>query len=283
MLTAAAVRTTPLPSGEAVSVLGQGTWHMAEERYSREREIHALRTGLDLGMLLIDTAEMYADGSAEELVGEAIVGRRDQVFLVTKVLPQHATTEGTIHACERSLSRLKTEWIDLYLLHWRESIPLWQTIAGFRKLLAAEKIRYWGVSNFDVIDMAELINFEDGSEVAMDQVLYNLSRRGIEFDLMPWCHKHRIPIMAYSPIEQGKLLSHPELHAVAVRHDASPSQVALAWVIRKAGVIAIPQAGVPEHVRENRKALDIQLTKEDLDRLNRAFSPPTEPQPLEML
>jgi diketogulonate reductase-like aldo/keto reductase len=234
-------------------------------------------------MNLIDTAEMYADGGAEELVGEAIAGRRDQVFLVTKVLPSHATTEGTIRACERSLSRLRTEWIDLHLLHWRGNIPVWETIAGFRELVNSEKIRYWGVSNFDVTDMAELINYEGGSEVATDQVLYNLSRRGIEFDLMPWCHRHHIPIMAYSPIEQGRLMKHPDLREVAARHHATPAQVALAWVIRRDGVIAIPQAGVPDHVRDNRGALDIQLTKADLALLDRAFPPPTEPQPLEML
>jgi diketogulonate reductase-like aldo/keto reductase len=256
---------------------------MAEGRHSREEEILALRTGLDLGLTLIDTAEMYANGGAEELVGEAIQGRRDQVFLVTKVLPSHATTEGTVLACERSLNRLKTEWIDLYLLHWRESIPLGQTIAGFRKLLAADKIRYWGVSNFDVTDMAELINFEGGSEVATDQVLYNLTRRGIEFDLLPWCHQRRIVIMAYSPIEQGRLLKHRAVRAVAARHHVTPSQVALAWVIRRDRVIAIPQAGVPEHVRENRSALDVHLSDEDLAQLDRAFPPPTEKQPLEML
>jgi diketogulonate reductase-like aldo/keto reductase len=283
MLPVTAIRTTKLPSDEVVPVLGQGTWHMAEGRHSREQEILALRRGLDLGMSLIDTAEMYADGGAEELVGDAIQGRRDQVFLVTKVLPSHATEEGTILACERSLDRLKTEWIDLYLLHWRERVPLWQTIAGFRKLLAAEKIRYWGVSNFDVTDMAELINFEGGSEVATDQVLYNLTRRGIEFDLLPWCHQHRITIMAYSPIEQGRLLKDPTIRAVAKRHDVTPAQVALAWVIRRDGVIAIPQAGDPKHVHENRGALDVHLSKEDLVQLDRAFPPPTEKQPLEML
>lgn len=282
MLPVTAIRTTKLPSGENVPVLGQGTWHMGEGRHSEEQEILALRTGLDLGMTLIDTAEMYGDGAAEEFVGEAIKGRRDQVFLVTKVLPNHATAEGAIRACEGSLSRLKTEWIDLYLLHWRESVPLWQTLTGFRSLLEAEKIRYWGVSNFDVADMSELINFEGGNEVATDQVLYNLTKRGIEFDLLPWCHQRRIPIMAYSPIEQGRLLHDPAVRAVAERHHATTAQVALAWVIRRDGVIAIPQAGVPKHVHENHGALEIHLSKEDLAQLDRAFPPPTEKQPLEM-
>jgi diketogulonate reductase-like aldo/keto reductase len=283
MLASTTVRTTKLPSGEAVPVLGQGTWHMAEGRHSRKQEIAALQTGLDLGMALIDTAEMYGDGRAEELVGEALRGRREQVFLVTKVLPDHATTVGTIRACESSLERLNTEWIDLYLLHWRGSIPLWQTIAEFRELQRAEKIRYWGVSNFDVKDMEEVLSLENGSDAASDQVLYNLSRRGIEFDLLPWCHRHRIPIMAYSPIEQGRVLEEATVAKIAKHHHATPAQIALAWVLRRDGVIAIPQAGVPEHVRENRGALEIRLSKEDLLQLDRAFPPPTEKQPLEML
>src|SRR5581483_4178043 len=177
------LRTTKLPSGEAVPVLGLGTWHMAEGRHSREQETRALQTGLDLGMGLIDTAEMYADGGAEKLVGEAIAGRRDEVLLVTKVLPDHASEEGTIRACEESLQRLNTEWIDMYLLHWPGSIPLSETIAGFQKLIKAGKVRYWGVSNFDVDDLKKLSSFEGGSQFSTDQVLYNLTRRGIEFDL----------------------------------------------------------------------------------------------------
>lgn len=283
MLSATTVRTTKLPSGETVPVLGQGTWHMAEGRHSRKQEIAALQTGLDLGMSLIDTAEMYGDGKAEELVGEALQGRREQVFLVTKVLPQHATTAGTIRACESSLERLNTEWIDLYLLHWRGSIPLWQTITGFLELQRSEKIRYWGVSNFDVADMEELFELKNGSDAATDQVLYNLSRRGIEFDLLPWCRRQRIPVMAYSPIEQGRVLEDATVRAIAKRHHVTPAQIALAWVLRRDGVIAIPQAGVPEHVRENRGALDITLSKEDLAQLDRAFPPPHEKRPLEML
>lgn len=283
MLSATAVRTTTLPSGEAIPVLGQGTWGMAEGKHSRDDEITALRTGLDLGMTLIDTAEMYADGGAERLVGDAIHGRRDDVFIVTKVLPQNASRTGTIAACERSLRRLKIQWIDLYLLHWRGSIPLQETLEAFDALVHLGKIRYWGVSNFDVSDMEELVGLSGGARVATDQVLYNLTRRGIEFDLLPWCRERKIPIMAYSPIEQGRVLEHPELQRIAKQHGAKPSQVALAWVLRQDKMIAVPRAGVPAHVRQNRAALDVRLTKEDLADLDRTFPPPTRKQPLAML
>ncbi len=283
MPTMTALRTTQLPSGEEVPILGQGTWHLAEGRHDRHEEIKSLRLGLDLGMTLIDTAEMYADGEAEKLVGEAVAGRREDVFLVTKILPHHATRQGTIKACEGSLQRLNTDRIDLYLLHWREDIPLAETLEGFQELLDADKIRYWGVSNFDVSDMQELFALEGGSNAATDQVLYNLTRRGIEFDLLPWCRRRGIPIMAYSPIEQGRLLSHPIVRHLAEHHKVTPAQVALAWVLRQDGIIAIPQAGSPEHVRENRGAAEIQLTQHDLAKLDRAFPPPTHKQPLEML
>lgn len=283
MLSSTAVRTTNLRSGEAVPVLGQGTWGMAEGKHPRKEEIRALRLGLDLGMSLIDTAEMYADGGAEELVGEAIAGRRDDVFVVSKVLPQNATRRGTVEACERSLRRLKTEQLDLYLLHWRESIPLQETLTGFQTLLEQEKIRYWGVSNFDISDMQELVDLPGGSEVATDQVLYNLTRRGIEYDLLPWCIDRNIPMMAYSPIEQGRMLGHPVLQQIASRHNATPAQVGLAWVLWQDKIIAIPRAGVPEHVRENRAALEVRLSKQDLDELDRAFPPPDGPRPLETL
>lgn len=278
-----AIPTTKLPSGEQVPVLGQGTWHMAEGRHSRKDEIKALRLGIDLGMKLIDTAEMYADGEAEELVGEAIKGGRENVFLVTKVLPEHATRRGTIAACKRSLQRLQTERIDLYLLHWRGDIPLEETVEAFQELVEEERIRYWGVSNFDVGDMTDLMTIEGGLEVSTDQVLYNLARRGIEFDLLPWCRERNIPVMAYSPIEQGRLLSHPIVKHVAEQHHATPAQVALAWVIENDGVIAIPQAGTPEHVRENHVAATLDLTEEDLSKLDRAFPPPRDKRPLEML
>lgn len=283
MLSAAVVRSTTLAQGEAVPALGQGTWGMAEGRHSRDEEITALRTGLDLGMTLIDTAEMYADGGVEQLVGEAIHGRRDEVFLVSKVLPQNASQAGTIAACERSLKRLKTKWIDLYLLHWRGPIPLEETVQALDDLVQLGKIRYWGVSNFDVSDMEELFDLSRGTSAATDQVLYNLTRRGIEYDLLPWCLERNIPIMAYSPIEQGRVLDHPELLRIAKQHNAKPSQIALAWVLRQDKVIAIPRAGTPAHVRENRKALDIRLSEADLTKLDRAFPPPTRKQPLAML
>src|SRR5712692_3700364 len=200
-----AVPTTTLPSGERIAVLGQGTWAFGEDRGRRREEVAALRLGVDLGLTLIDTAEMYADGEAERVVGEAIAGRRDEVFLVSKVLPQNATRRSTIAACERSLKRLKTDRLDLYLLHWREEVPLAETLEGFRALVRAGQIRHWGVSNFDVDDMEELIRLDGGTEVATDQVFYNLKRRGIELDLIPWCRRRRIPIMAYSPLHQGKL------------------------------------------------------------------------------
>ncbi len=278
-----AIRTIKLPSGEAIPVLGQGTWGMAENAGRREDEIAALRLGLDLGMTLIDTAEMYANGGAEELVGEAIAGRRNEVFLVSKVLPNHATRHGTIAACEGSLRRLRTDRLDLYLLHWRSSVPLEETLNAFAALVHAGKIRYWGVSNFNVSDMEEVVSLPGGRSVATDQVLYNLTRRGIEYDLLPWCRERSLPIMAYSPIEQGRLLSHPVLQSVATSHDATPSQVALAWVLRQNGLNAIPKAATPAHVRENRAALDVHLTKHDLAMLDRAFPPPRRPQPLEML
>jgi diketogulonate reductase-like aldo/keto reductase len=279
----AVARTTKLPSGETLPILGQGTWYLGETPGRRKDEIAALRTGLDLGLSLIDTAEMYGDGAAEDLVGEAIGDRRDEVFLVSKVLPNNGTRSGTIAACERSLRRLGTDRLDLYLLHWRGSHPLAETLEGFHSLLQAGKIRHWGVSNFDVSDMDELVGLPGGSDVATDQVLYNLTRRGIEHDLLPWCQQRGIPIMAYSPIEQGRMLGHRELQKVAERHGATPAQVALAWVLRTEGVIAIPRAGKPDHVRENRGALDLRLTEEDFAELDRAFPPPRRKVQLEML
>ncbi|MEA2723730.1 MAG: hypothetical protein QOH59_1501 [Gemmatimonadales bacterium] len=277
-----ALRTTSLPSGERVPVLGQGTWHMGEDPGHRQKELEALRVGIELGLTLIDTAEMYGNGAAEELVGEAIAGRRDQVFLVSKVLPEHATDRGTVAACEHSLQRLGTEQLDLYLLHWRGAVPLEATLAGFGSLLRAEKIRYWGVSNFDVSDMEELVAV-GGTEATTDQVLYNLTRRGIEWDLLPWCLGRGIPIMAYSPVEQGRMLKHPLLRKVATRLGATPAQVALAWLLRRDGIIAIPKAGTPEHVRENRAALEFRLSERDLAMLDEAFPPPSHKVPLEML
>ncbi len=282
-MSAAAIRTIKLSSGEAIPVLGQGTWGMAEDARRREDEIAALRLGLDLGMTLIDTAEMYANGAAEELVGEAIAGRRDDVFLVSKVLPDHATRRGTLAACEGSLRRLGTDRLDLYLLHWRGSVPLEETLAAFAALARVGKIRYWGVSNFNVPDLEELVELPGGTAVTTDQVLYNLTRRGIEYDLLPWCRQRGISIMAYSPIEQGRLLGHPVLRDMAARHGATPAQVALAWVLRQDGLNVIPKAGEPVHVREIRAALDLRLTEQDLAVLDRAFQPTTGPRLLEML
>ena len=278
---------TPMPTtllaDEVVPVLGQGTWQMAERRARRADELRALQQGLDLGMTLIDTAEMYASGGAETLVGEAIAGRRDEVFLVSKVLPGNAAREATVRACERSLERLRTDRLDLYLLHWRGTVPLAETLQAFQALQAAGKIRHWGVSNFDAADMAELEALAGGAAVATDQVLYNLTRRGIEYELLPRCRQRGIAVMAYSPIEQGRMLGHATLRKVAARHDASAAQVALAWLVRQEGVITIPKAGTLEHVRDNRAALGLALTDADLAELDLAFPPPDGPRPLELL
>jgi len=278
------IRSTKLPSGEAVPVLGQGTWRMGEDRSKRTKEVAALRTGIELGMTLIDTAEMYADGGAERVVGEAMAGVRDQVFVVTKFYPQSATRDRMAAACDRSLRRLDVEQIDLYLLHWRGDVPLKETLAGFDDLLGAKKIRYAGVSNFDVDDLTELARLKGGVErIVTDEVLYNLERRGIEWDLLPWMRKRHRPIIAYSPVEEGLLAhAHPVLKRLAERHDATPVQVALAWVIREDGVVAIPKAADPKHVRENRGAADIKLTKRDLAELDESFPPPNGKKPLEM-
>ena len=278
-----AIRTATLPSGEVIPVLGQGTWGMAEDAERRADEIAALRLGLDLGMTLIDTAEMYAGGAAEQLVAKAIAGRRSGAFLVSKVLPNHATRRETIARCEASLRRLETDRLDLYLLHWRGEVPLDETLEAFDALLRAGKIRHWGVSNFDVSDMEELAVLIGGSAVTTNQVLYNLTRRGIEYALLPWCRVRAIPVMAYSPIEQGRLVKDRHLRRVAKRQDSTPAKVALAWVLRQDGVVAIPKASRLEHVRENRGALELRLTTTDLAELDRAFPPPTKATPLEML
>jgi diketogulonate reductase-like aldo/keto reductase len=277
------LRSATLPAGEPIPVLGQGTWHFAENGARRDQEIAALRRGLDLGMSVIDTAEMYAGGAAEELVGEAIYDRRDEAFLVSKVLPQHASRDGVLAACEGSLRRLGTDRLDLYLLHWRGTIPLEETVSGFRALVARGLIRHWGVSNFGVADMSELRIVDEADDVATDQVLYNLTRRGIEYDLLPWCQTRGIPVMAYSPIEQGRLLRHPMLGAIAREHGATPAQIALAWVLDHEDVVAIPRASTPEHVEENRAAHDLRLTAQDIFRLDDAFPPPLGPRPLEMI
>ena len=275
--------TVTLPSGETVLQLGQGTWHMGENGRARKEEVAALKLGLDLGMRLIDTAEMYGNGGAEEVVAEAVKGRRDECFIVSKVLAENSTRAGIIAACERSLKRLKTDRIDLYLLHWRGVPKLEETLSGFQALTASSAIRYWGVSNFDVDDMEELVALPGGTNCASNQVLYNLRRRGIEAGLLPWCRDRGIPIMAYSPIEQGRLLRDRTLTGIAIRHRATTAQIALAWVLRQNDMMVIPKATTLEHVRDNRAALDIRLTEQDLGELNRAFSPPKGPRPLELL
>ena len=277
------IRTVALASGEAVPVLGQGTWGMGEHRSRRTAEITALRLGLDLGMTLIDTAEMYGSGGAEEVVGEAISGRRAGVFLVSKVLPRHATRRGTVAACHASLKRLGTDRIDVYLLHWRETVPLAETLEALETLSRSGDIRSWGVSNFDTADMKELVGLPGGTAVATDQVLYNLTRRGIEFDLLPWCRQRQIPVMAYSPIEQGRVLENEVVRRVALRQNRTPAQVALAWVVEQQGVVAIPKSSNLDHVRQNREALDVQLTGDDLKELNHEFPPPTRKASLEMI
>lgn len=272
-----------LPSGETVPQLGQGTWRMGESPRKRREEVEALELGIELGMTLIDTAEMYGSGGAEEIVGEAIAGRREEIFLVSKVLPDNASRAGMIAACEWSLARLGCDFIDLYLLHWRRDIKLAETVAGFEALLREGLIRSWGVSNFDVGDMEELVALPGGDAVVTDQVLYNLQRRSIEKGLMPWAQRRNIPLMAYSPIEQGRLLRDPALNSVAARIRATPAQVALAWTLRRKDLIVIPKASSIAHVKENRAALDIELSDNDLAALDRAFPPPAGPQPLEFL
>ncbi|MGW5135005.1 aldo/keto reductase [Streptomyces sp. NPDC004135] len=281
-MSAESAGTIALPDGEEIAALGQGTWYLGEDPARRAQEIAALRLGVDLGMTVVDTAEMYGDGAAEELVGEALRGRRDDVFLVSKVLPGHADRKGTVAACEGSLRRLGTERLDLYLLHWRGRWPLEETLAAFTDLMEAGKIRHWGVSNLDVADMVALATLPGGDAAAVDQVLYNLSRRGIEWDLLPWCREAEVTVMAYSPIEQGRILNVGALDAVARALGATPAQVALAWVLRQ-GVTAIPRSGSPGHVRENRGAVDLHLPTEALDALDEAFPPPGGPTPLEML
>jgi diketogulonate reductase-like aldo/keto reductase len=270
-----------LPSGEKVPQLGQGTWRMGENGRRRHEEVEALKLGLDLGMTLIDTAELYAD--AELVVAEVIKGRRDECFIVTKVLPENSTRARTIAACERSLKRLKTDRIDLYLLHWRGRPPIEETLSAFQELVRAGSIRYWGVSNFDVSDMEELFALPGGDACTANQVLYNLRRRGIEAGLLPWCRARGVPIQAYSPIEQGRLLRDRVLTGVAIRHRATTAQIALAWVLRQPDMMVIPKAATLEHVRENRAALDIELTAQDLAELDRVFPPPAGPRPLELL
>lgn len=267
-------------AGVQVPVIGQGTWRMGEDPSRHAEEVAALRRGIEQGMTLIDTAEMYGEGGAEKVVGEAIAGQRDQVFLVSKVYPHNASKKGIPQACERSLRRLNSDYIDLYLLHWRGQYPLEETVEAFERLRQDGKIGRWGVSNFDVDDMQELA----APACATNQVLYNLEERGIEFDLLPWCQQHHQPLMAYCPIGQGgQLLTHPTLKQIAARHSVTPAQVALAWIVRQDGVIAIPKAVRPEHVDLNAQAAQLQLETGDLEALDQAFRAPHRKQRLAMV
>ena len=277
------MRNLKLPSGQLIPVLGMGTWQMGENARNRQSEIDALRHGLDLGLSLIDTAEMYGEGGAEEVIAQAIASRRTSVFLVSKVYPHNASKQGAIAACERSLKRLKTDYLDLYLLHWRGSIPLAETLEAFQTLQQAGKIRSYGVSNFDVEDMQEASQLKGGNEIVTNQVLYNLKRRGIEWNLLPWCRERNIPIMAYSPIEQGRLLNNRTLNAIAQERQVTAAQIALAWVLHQDNVIVIPKSSRIDHIEQNYAALNLKLSADELAALDAAFPPPTKAVPLETL
>jgi len=274
-----------LRSGAPVARLGQGVWQMGEQRSRHVSELNALRAGLDLGLTLIDTAEMYGDGGSEELVAEAIAGRREQVYVVSKVLPSNASRRGTIAACERSLKRLETDYLDLYLLHWQGSIPLMETLEAFTKLRERGSIRHFGVSNFDAADLAAVRALDGGSDLATNQVLYNLEQRGIEWDVLPWCREHDMPVMAYSPLgsDSMRMRTHPVLRKIAARLGATPARVALAWILRQPDVVVIPKAAREEHVRDNHAALTLSLDAADLAELERSFPAPRSPTPLAMI
>jgi diketogulonate reductase-like aldo/keto reductase len=277
------MRTVTLPDGEAVPALGMGTWMLGEDPARRREELAAVRLGLELGMTLVDTAEMYGQGRTEQFLGEALAGLRDRVFLVSKVYPHNASRAGARRACEQSLRRLGTGHLDLYLLHWRGDEPLAETVAGFEDLREAGKIRHWGVSNFDTGDLEELFALPGGQRCAVNQVLYNLTRRGPEFDLLPWMAARRVPVMAYSPMEQGRIPKGGALGEIAARRGVTRWQAALAWVLRRPDAIAIPKAAREEHLRQNQAAQALKLTEEELARLDVQFAPPRRKRPMEML
>jgi len=279
------MRTITLPDGKPVPALGQGTWRMGQNKRAHKNEVAALVLGIELGMTLIDTAEMYGEGGAEEVVADAIEGQRDRVFVVTKVNPHHASRTELPKACERSLKRLRIDTIDLYLLHWRErNTRLAETVETFEKLRTAGKIKRWGVSNFDVDDMEDLWSIENGANCAANQVLYNLENREIEFGLLQWSRNNQVAIMAYSPVGHGRgLLENATLKTIAECHDATASQIALTWVLRQLGVIAIPKASSEKHVRDNARSTEVKLTSHDLADLDREFPPPKSKRPLPML
>jgi diketogulonate reductase-like aldo/keto reductase len=280
---AASIKSLKLSSGQAIPVLGMGTWQMGENDRDRPSEVAALRHGLELGLSLIDTAEMYGEGGAELVIAEAIAGRRADVFLTSKVYPHNASMKGAIEACEQSLKRLNTDYLDLYLLHWRSSVPLEETLGAFQKLHQSGKIRSYGVSNFDTKDMKKTVSIPGGKEIVTNQVLYNLMRRGIEWDLLPWCRQQNIPIMAYSPIEQGRLLQNQTLQTIATDRQVSTAEVAIAWLLHQEQVIVIPKSSNIAHVEKNRAALDLKLTIEELQILDAAFPAPRRSVPLEII
>ena len=282
-MTAPTIRAVSLPNGATVPALGLRTWYVGEQPARRATELAALRTGLESGLTLIDTAEMYGGGAAEELVSEAIAGRRDSVYLVSKVVPSHATRRGTVEACKASLRRLGTDHLDMYLLHWRGRVPLAETVAGFEELVQAGLIGGWGVSNLDAPDLDELASVSGGARVQTDQVLYNLARRGLEYDLLPRCRAAGMPLMAYSPVDHGRLLEHPAVRDLAGAKGVTPAQLALAWVLRLPEVFAVVKASTPARVMENRAAMEIGFSPAELEQLDRMFPPPSSKVPLEML
>ena len=276
------MKTLQLRSGKEIPILGQGTWRMGEKASQKQAEIDALLLGIDLGMTLIDTAEMYGEGGAEKIVAEAIADRRDEVYLVSKFYPYNASYQGLIQACDRSLARLKTDYLDLYLLHWRGSIRLSETLEGLQHLKQAGKILDYGVSNFDTDDLQEAETLPGGREIITNQVLYNLKRRGIEWDLLPWCKERNIAVMAYSPVEQRAFVNDSQLKAIATKHNVTSTQIALSWLLHQKNTISIPKATNPKHIKENRAAMDIKLTEEDLKEIDRAFKPPSRKMSLAM-
>lgn len=277
------MKTVILPGGEQVPALGQGTWNIGDSRATRAQEIATLQRGMDLGLTLIDTAEMYGGGRSEQLIAEALRGRRDQAFIVSKVLPNNASRRGTVAACEKSLKHLATDRIDLYLLHWRGGVPFAETLEAFAELKRAGKIRHYGVSNLDLGEMKTWWNTTGGETCATNQVLYNLTRRGIEWDLLPWLRERRVPVMAYSPLEQARLFKNAKFAALAKASGITPAQLALAWLLAKDDIIVIPKCSSPARVEENAAARDIQLTPAQLTELDRIFPPPRKSQALEML
>ncbi len=281
-------QTIILPDGTLLPAIGQGTWNMGDDASRRTEEIAALQAGIDAGMTLIDTAEMYGEGRSEELIGEAIRGRRDEVFLVSKVYPHHAGGKKLVQSCEQSLKRLGTDHLDLYLLHWRGRIPLQETVEGMQRLIEAGKIRRWGVSNLDVDDMNELMRIEGAEQCVVNQVLYHLGSRGIEYDLLPWQQEHRMPVMAYSPLAQAgslrrELIQHPIVQQIADEQDAEPFQIMLSWCIRSGSVMAIPKASTVEHARSNAESANIKLSEQQLRQLDEAFPAPQHKVPLDMI